>query len=180
MIPHHGVTEEQRIELYKITVAHSDIGEALLTTRMFMKTVKDMKDENYLPLQDSIVVAYARPFKRNKPYGALDEKWSSFAIKEYLEMHNKLIETRDKLVAHSDKEYRNVQIVPDGHTPSPAIPPSKGLAITVHTKKFPIEIFPIIEATCLDVGGRLYQEMFEKLEKYYGSMKLPNSPFDLI
>lgn len=180
MIPHYGVTEEQRIELYKIAVAHSDVGEALVAVRLFMNTVKDMQDTNYLPLQDSIVIAYGRAFTRNKPYGKLDKSWSQFNIKEHKEMHDKLLDTRHKLVAHSDIDYRKVQIVPDGYSPSKNIPPSKGLAITVSSKKFSLSAFPVIEAVCLDVGGRLQQEMFDKLDQYYGSIKLPKTSFDLL
>lgn len=62
------VPEKDRINLYKIAIAHNDVTEALFTTRLFTETVKNIRDPNFQPLQDAIVIAYARPFTGNKPY----------------------------------------------------------------------------------------------------------------
>lgn len=174
------VSEEDRIKLYKIAIAHNDVTEALFTTRLFMKTVKDIRDPNFQPLQDAIVIAYARPFTRNKPYGPLDKKWEVFSDHGRQRLHELIVDTRNTLIAHSDKLYRKVQIVPDGTSSVPGLSTTKGLGITVGTKKIAMDMFPRIEALCLDLGGRLDTEMFDLLDTLYGDKKLPPEPFDLV
>ena len=174
------VSEEDKINLYKIAIAHNDVTEALFTTRLFIKTVKGIPDPNFQPLQDAIVIAYARPFTWNKPYGPLDKKWSIFSDHGLQRLHELLVETRNTLIAHSDKLHRKVQIIPDGTSSVPGLPTTKGLGITVGTKKIAMDMFPRIEALCLDLGGRLDKEMFDLLDKLYGDKNLPPEPFDLL
>jgi len=174
------ISTEDKIKLYKIAIAHNDVTEALFTTRLFIKTVKDIRDPNFQPLQDAIVIAYARPFTGNKPYGPLDREWRSFSDHGMQRLHELLVNTRNTLIAHSDKMYRKVQIVPEGTSGVPGLPTTKGLGITVGTKKIAMDMFPRIEALCLDLGGRLDKEMFDLLDTLYGDKDLPPEPFDLV
>jgi len=180
MINHFTVTEEQRIDLYKLIVAQSDIGEALITTKYFIETVKDMSDPKFLSLQDTIVILYSRPFKRSKPYGKLPDKWGNFNVKEYQNLHEMLLNHRDKVVAHSDYEKKKVQIIPKGCTTIKGMEPSSDINFTVSSIKLPIKLFPKIEQLCFDLGSRLEFEARNKLNELYGSFELPKSPFDLI
>lgn len=91
------VSEKDRINLYKIAIAHNDVTEALFTTRLFIKTVQDIRDPNFQPLQDAIVIAYARPFTGNKPYGPLDKKWVTFNDHGLQRLHELLVKTRNTL-----------------------------------------------------------------------------------
>ncbi len=174
------VPESERIELYKIAIAHNDITEALFTTRLFLKTVKGIKDWSFQPLQDAIVIAYARPFTRNKPYGPLDKKWERFTDPGLQRLHELILRTRHTLIAHSDKQYHQVQIIPPGTSTIPGIPTNKDVALTVSTKKIARIMFPRIEQLCLDIGGRLDKEVFDLLDKLYGGRDLPKEPFDLV
>lgn len=174
------VSEKERINLYKIAIAHNDITEALLTTRLFLQTVKDVRDPKFLPLQDAMVIAYARPFTANKPYGALDKRWRTFHDPGLERLHELLVKTRNKLIAHSDKLHRKVQIIPKETSHIPGIPPNKTIALTVSNKKISLAMFPRIEALCLDLGRRLDKEMFDLLDKLYGNKELPKEPFDLL
>lgn len=174
------VPEKDRVNLYKIAIAHNDITEALFTTRLFIKTVRDIRDPNFQPLQDAIVIAYARPFTGNKPYGSLDKKWEVFSDHGMQRLHELLVNTRNTLIAHSDKLYRKVQIVPEGTSSVPGLSTTKGLGITVGTKKIAMDMFPRIEALCLNLGGRLDIEMVDLLDALYGGKKLPPEPFDLV
>jgi len=180
MIEHHGVPKKDRIHLYKVTIANSDVSSALFTTRLFLKTVKSMKSDGFMPLQDSIVVAYARPFTSNKPYGPLDKKWGLFNISGMQNLHDQIIEYRHKLVAHSDKKYRTVQIIPKGTAKVPVGPSNVETAIQLSTTKFTMDTFTKIEKLCLNLGGRLNQEMFRMIEKLYSNGNLPSFPFDLL
>lgn len=174
------IPKEEKIKLYKIAIAHNDITEALFTTRFFLETVKDIRDPNFQPLQDAIVIAYARPFTGNRSYGPLDKKWGMFGDHGMQRLHELLVDTRNTLIAHSDKLYRKVQIIPDGTSTVPGLPTTKGLGITVGTKKIAMDMFPRIEALCLDLGGRLDTEMFDLLDSLYGDKELPSEPFDLV
>lgn len=174
------IREKEKIELYKIAIAHNDITEALFTTQLFLKTVKTIKDWRFQPLQDAIVIAYARPFTRNKPYGRLDKKWETFNNPGLQRLHELILKTRHTLIAHSDKQYRKVQIIPPGISTIPGIPTNKDIALTVSNKKIAMIMFPKIEKLCLDIGGRLDREMFSLLDKLYCGNKLAKKPFDLV
>ncbi|MBI2039910.1 hypothetical protein HYT18_02460 [Candidatus Microgenomates bacterium] len=174
-----NISREDRINLYKLAIARNDITEALFTTRLFLETVKSIRDPNFQPLQDAIVIAYARPFKRNRPYGSLDKRWEKFdsGIER---LHELIIETRDTLVAHSDTLYRKVQIIPKGISNIPGIPTNEDIALIVSTKKIALDMFPRIEILCMDLGSRLNDEINDLLEKLFGNKQLPNEPFDLL
>jgi len=174
------ISKKDKIDLYKIAVAHNDITEALFTTRLFLKTVKSIQDWSFQPLQDAIVIAYARPFTCNKPYGSLDKKWEKFDDAGLERLHELMIKTRHTLIAHSDKLYRKVQVIPKGTSNIPGVPKNKEVALTVSNKKIAMVMFPRIEALCLDLGGRLDKKMFDLLDKLYGNKNLPPKPFDLL
>ena len=176
----NDVSDEDKVNLYKIAIAHNDVTEALFTTRLFLKNVKDIKDPNFQPLQDAIVIAYARPFTSNRPHGPMGPRWSRFNDHGLQRLHELIVETRNTLVAHSDKLHRRVQIIPKGTSNIPGIPPNEEVTLTVANKKISMKMFPRIEALCLDLGGRLDKEMFDLLEQLYGDKKLPNEPFDLL
>lgn len=181
MPEHPGVTKEERIELYQIAVANSDIGEALLTTRFFIKNVKDIRDDLWMPLQDTIVISYARPFTSNKPFGPVDSNYVDNLSGNMKKLHLMLINTRNKLIAHSDLSERKVQITPPGVRLALDSEPTSGVGIQLTKSRFTIELFPDIERLCVAIGGKFNKIMLEKVEKYYGSMNnLPSEPFDLI
>lgn len=174
------IPKQKRIKLYKLAIARNDITEALLTTRLFMNTVKSISDWSFQPLQDAIVIAYARPFTGNKPYGSLDQSWGNFGDAGLEKLHELMLETRNTLIAHSDRLHRNVQIVPKGTSSIPGIETNKDLALTVSNEKIAINMFPRIELLCLDLGGRLDKEIYKLLDELYGDKNLPPEPFDLL
>lgn len=181
MPEHPGVTKEERIELYKIAVANSDISEALITTRLFLEEVKDMQNPLYRALQDTIIISYSRPFKRSEPFGELDSRYLDILDRDTKNFHNKIISLRDKVIAHSDWSDRKVQIVPIGNKPTSNSDPNKEVAIQISTKRLPISEFRQIEKLCMLVGGSLDRLMQNKIKNFYGdSSLLPEKPFDLI
>lgn len=180
LIEHPGVTFQERVELYKLVVARSDISEALFACRLFMKTIHSMQDEGYLYFQNSIIVAYARPFKRSRPHGSLSQEWPGFTNESFQKAHELILENRDKLVAHSDGELRRVKIVPPGSTSVPDHPPSVGLGVQLNTSKIALDYLSVIENTCFDLGKRLNDKVDSELERMYGKMSLPKDPFDLL
>ena len=105
---------DDRGTLYKLVVARSDFIEALFTARYVIANVHDPRDELWFPLQDAIVVSYARPFTGNRPLGSPAPEWSVFGDPKLQSLHDDLIELRHKTIAHSDAAIRRVLIVPPG------------------------------------------------------------------
>lgn len=180
MIKHHGISKSDRIKLYKLIVARSDVTAALFSTRLFIKTVKSMSDDGFIPLQESIIVSYSRPFTRNKPYGSLDSKMVSFLDKKFQKLHHMIIDHRNKIVAHSDLKYKKVQIVPPGASKIKGVPTNSTVAVQLSIPKLTINTFRNVEKLCLSVGGKLDKDIDDLLAKTYEKIKLPKKPFDLL
>ncbi len=170
---------DQKRELYKLIIARSDITAALNVCDLFLKEVKGLDHPLYYPLFCSIVICYARPFTDNRPLGRLPKKWTIFPNARAQWTHNKLISTRNELMAHSDFNIRGVQIIPAGVKHRKINFISKGIGVTVKTFYFPLERFRNIRANCLYLGSKLHVAIEEQIEILFGNMDLPNAPFDI-
>jgi hypothetical protein len=82
---------QKKKELYQLAVARSDITAALKTCDLIIQQVKEIGNDLYQPLFHVIVIAYARPFTRNKPFGPLPSEWSKFSDPAFQEMHDDLV-----------------------------------------------------------------------------------------
>lgn len=170
---------KRKKELYKIVVARSDITAALNACELFLSIVNDLGDDLYIPLLNAIIVCYSRPFSKNKPLGPLPKKWRRFDSSRFQEIHKGLLELRNKTVAHSDLEIRKVFVIPKGARVRKTDIRSEGLGVGISNRALPMEIFPEIRATCLDLGGRLNIEVKEQLELLFGDKDLPSEEFEL-
>lgn len=172
----------QKKDLYRLLIARSDMHASLKASELIIKYVKNIKDEYLYPLTTSVVVCYARPFTGNKPYGPLPKKWSKFDNPQYQDIHNRLLQARHELFAHSDMNVRKVQIVP------PNIPlgidggkelKSPEIGTQVSNTLFEIDFFKIVRETNLDIGRRLQAEIDKLIIDLYENMELPNGVFNL-
>jgi len=166
-------------EFYKIVVARSDITAALKACELFLSTVKDLGDDSYFPLLNAIIVCYSRPFSKNKPLGPLPKKWHRFDNGRFQEVHETILELRNKTVAHSDLEIRKVFIIPKGTPVRKTGIRSEALGVGISNRALPMEIFPEIRATCFDLGRRLNVEVKEQLELLFRDKDLPQEEFEL-
>jgi hypothetical protein len=169
-------------QLYKLVVARSDIAAAVNACDLFISRVKNVGDDLYFPLLNAIVVCYSRPFSTNRPFGSLPNKWHKFANKKYQALHEKLIDLRDKIIAHSDLEIRKVYIYPKGtfigkNGQRELKTANLGVAIT--NTVLPVEVFSDIRATCFDLGLRLNAEVEKQLHSLYGNTSFPPGQFEL-
>ena len=172
----------QKRDLYCLLVARSDIIASLNTCNLILNNVKSIKDDYLYPLTTSVVICYSRPFTANKPYGALPKKWNKFDNPKYQITHDKLLQARHELFAHSDINVRKAMIVPqnipliiDGgrELKSPEI------STQVTYKLFEIDFFDIVKKTNLDIGMRMQKEIDKLLIDLYANMELPNEIFNL-
>lgn len=172
----------QKRDLYRLLIARSDLNASLNACDLILKNVKSIKDEILYPLTTSVVVCYSRPFTANKPYGALPKKWGKFDRPQYQTTHEKLLQARHELFAHSDMNVRKAQIVPQNvplvidegkELKSPEI------STQVSYKLFELGFFEIVRETNLDLGRRMHAEINKMVIDLYENMQLPNDVFNL-
>ncbi|MFQ5714168.1 MAG: hypothetical protein ACE5GU_09060 [Candidatus Scalinduaceae bacterium] len=176
------IRSQRKKELYKLLVARSDITASLEACKLMLKHVDGIGNKLYYPLYAAIVVCYARPFTKNRPYGSLPKRWSQFDSEPMKRTHNKLIKARHELIAHSDMTIREAMIVPpnvamgakDGkNLKSPEI----GVQTTMYY--YPLDFFKNVHKTAHDLGSRLNTEIDKVVEELYGGMELPNAAFKI-
>lgn len=165
-------------ELYRLTVARSDIAAAYRFCELLRRDVSHIGHELYLPLFHAIVVSYGRPFTTNKPHGGLPDRWSRLGVKRLQRMHDTLIETRNTYVAHSDAGVRRVSITP----PTWLIPgrgTPAGLSVQILFGVYTLEFFDVARETCSYQTTRMTKEIDRLLEELFGARELPTEPFEL-
>ena len=172
----------QKRDLYRLLVARSDMNASLRAADFIIKNVKSIKDDNLYPLTTSVIVCYARPFTANKPYGSLPNKWSKFDNPQYQATHDKLLQDRHELFAHSDMNVRKALIVP------PYVPlrihggeewKSPEIGTEVSYTLFELDFFKIVRETNIDIGRRMQTEIDKLIIDLYENMELPNKAFSL-
>jgi hypothetical protein len=168
--------------LYKLMLARSDMNATISACKLMLSTVTGFGHELYYPLYASIIICYARPFTKNKPYGALPNKWQRFDSQEGKRTHQKILRARHELVAHSDMTVRKAMIVPAGvvigeHDGKQIRSPEIGTKTTLYY--FPIKFFSSVHSNALEIGSRLNQEIDIIVAELYSDMELPGVAFDL-
>lgn len=171
-------TKYEKRNLYKLILARSDITSALFTCRYCQENVKDIRNKIWLPLQEAIIVTYSRPFTDNKPLGSLKKSWGIFPNGKLQSVHKKILEARDKQIAHSDLEQNKVSIVPKGVPAPPDNHISSSVMILISSFKFPLAFFEDVEILCSYIGKRLNIEIDSELERLYGK-STSTEKFDL-
>jgi hypothetical protein len=166
-------------ELYQLAVARSDIKAAMSTCNLIIQHVRELGSDLYSPLFHAIVIAYARPFTKNRPLGRLPEEWSTFSNPQAQELHDELIKSRDQYIAHSDKEVRKVRIFPHGAPLGETGLKSGGVSLTVRTMAFSISWFQDVRSLCLDLGTRLNKRVEDLLTELYAGREMPPKAFEL-
>jgi hypothetical protein len=170
--------KQKKKELYKLTVARSDIGAAHSTCKLLLNTVKNLLDDLCMPLQAAIVISYARPFTKNDPYGALPEKWQRFSTPSHTSLHKKMLELRHKVIAHSDAEARIVHIYPPGFRISPdMVSACYGSGCT--TFALPLDAFREFMLLSKDLGTRINDKIDQLLDEIHTDEERTEHPFEL-
>jgi hypothetical protein len=169
---------KRRQALYRLAIARSDIKAAAEIAAYAEKYVPDM-NELWIPLQDALVSAYARPFTSNRPHGPLANAWAKFSDPRHQELHRELIALRNELVAHSDASRRTVVVFPpnvpflDGREPLARVTLAIG-----QTRRSP-DFFKSVRELCDDLLGRLHAATEEQLQHLFGDTNRTR-PFDLL
>lgn len=165
---------ELKKQLYRLAVGRSDVHRAYATSELLRREVHDLADDLYHPLLHATAISYGRPFAVSRAGSTIGARWARFARPVLLDTHNKLIELRNKFVAHSDPMERTVQIIP------PRVALLEGRrehfdrpGIGVRDIAYPVEWFELVSATAADLGARLDAEVERLLQVLYGGMRVP-------
>jgi hypothetical protein len=84
-----------------LAARRGDINQASALAAYAEEHVPEINDL-WIPLQDAVVIAYARPFTSNKPFGALPARWSKFDDLRNQSLHDEILRMRHEVVPHSD------------------------------------------------------------------------------
>ena len=167
-------------ELHKLVVARSDVNAARHACEVLLTRIKDLGDDLYMPLLYAAAISYGRPFSDNRPIGPLPGRWRRFDDPRLQKTHDDLLETRNKLVAHSDPAERTVDIYPPGAPLGKTGLVSGGVSVSIRLGGvFTIARFQDVYDTCMDLGGRLNDEVQALLQELYGNRELPKTDFPL-
>ena len=180
---------EKKREIYKLILAQSDIWDACKTCEHFLTVIGPHAAKNsgpyagmnhplYYPLLEAIVISYARPFTQNNGLGQLVKKWGGFTNRRHKEAHEKIIRSRNELVAHSDPFVRKVKIEPPGVRKLGDIQSSE-IGFSIRGYWFTIMEVEVFHDTARDLAARLLEEVEKNLTSLYGGMDLPAKAFDL-
>lgn len=166
-------------ELYRLIVARSDILAAHTVASYAADEVSDIRHPLWIPLQEVSIVSYARPFTANRPYGPLPSEWGLFDNPREQTLHDDLIESRNRLVAHSDAGMRKVTVIPPGFEFTRGRQAGALGGIGISATRYSPEHFSDIADLCLTLGRRLNTAIEGIREALFQDHKLPDYPFDL-
>jgi hypothetical protein len=154
-------TDRRKFNAQKLFVATSDIRAATNACQFLIENVKDKNHPLYVPLLTAIIVSYARPFSesRKRGYGELKGKWRKFPNRELQDMHETLLDMRNKVIAHSDSDARKVEIQIEDTQLGKRIS-----SVSVVSQSLPLEVFPAVLRVCRDLGDRLELEALNELD----------------
>ena len=161
---------KQQKKLVRLISAFSDMTTSLRAANLLLGGVSE---ELYGHLFLSMVVAYGRPFTENYGVGRIQcdyPNYPDFGDGEMGDRHARLLDLRNKFLAHSSVEGTRVQIIPPG-----LVNPVGGVALSSFT-------FNIVKRTFADVrfvewlrvapetfGKRLYSDIGQLLEDTFGA-----------
>jgi len=176
------MNEHKRRELHKLIVADSDIVDTIYAVRLFIKEVDGITHPLFMPLQETIIISYARPFTDNEPFGTLSKKYCKFSSQRLADLHKKMIDTRNHYIAHSDSDVRRVTIIPPGtkNYGEYRSGRSKDIGFEITNKRFEIATFTDILELCQDVGSSIHKDVNKLLDELFPSSSNPGSPIELI
>ena len=173
------VVREKKRNLYRLALARSDIAAAMEGCDHLLREQIDVSHALYWTLHNGIVVSYGRPFTRNRPYGPLDEKWSTFEDPRFAELHALLMDLRHKTVAHSDLAMRKVFIVPAGARMFETGRRNTALGTAVQNWAVPTSTWSEIREHCLELGSSINIEVETELQLLYRGGFYTPQPFEL-
>ncbi len=90
--------------LWRVAFAKMSIARAIESCNFIIVNVKTTDDPIYYPLVTAVFVLYAKPFGDNNGAGRISSKHASYDSPEKRNLHDMLMQGRNKFYAHVDVE----------------------------------------------------------------------------
>jgi hypothetical protein len=160
---------KQQKKLVRLISAFSDMNDSVCAAKLLLGGVPD---EIYNQLFLSMVVAYTRPFTENYGVGRIQCDYPAYPEDcddaKMLERHNRLLDLRNKFLAHSSAEGTCIQIIPPGVTCRPGSPPQPKFDFIIGKRVFPkIEFVECLHVAPVTFGKRLHFDIVNLLGKIF-------------
>lgn len=173
-------TIKQRKKLVRLISALSDISDSLHAADLLMAGVSE---DLYQHVFGSMVMAYGRPFFESDGVGRIQcdyPNYPDFGDAEMPLRHTRLIDLRNKFLAHSSAEGTRVQIIPPGVENSPGIPLKTTFDFNIGKRTFPdvryVEWLRVAPAIFM---GRIHSDIIQLLAESFGDDPTLQTPFEL-
>lgn len=106
--------ERMKSEFIRLVYASTDIRSARETFELIIDSAYTPEQPITQSLLAGAIVSYAKPFIGNSEYGSLQGKIVRITEIEQQKMHNRLVQSRNKIIAHNDKDHVEIVIFPPG------------------------------------------------------------------
>jgi hypothetical protein len=171
---------KQQKKLVRLISALSDMWDSVQAANLL---VGGVPDELYGHLFLSMVVAYGRPFTENQGVGRIQcdyPRYPDFGDSEMSVRHSRLLDLRNKFLAHSSVEGTRVQIIPPG-VPNPLEKPTKAnFTFTMGKRTFAeVRYVEWLRVAPETFGRRLYSDIEQLVQQAFGAQPGLTAPFEL-
>lgn len=169
------MNRKQEKKLIRLISAVSDVDECLTASEAL---IAGAPDPLFNHLFVSMVVSYGRPFTENYGAGRIQNEYPNFpdeldSAEDLRQRHNRLIDMRDKFLAHSSVEGTQVIIIPPG-VPNPlGIPAKPVFDFNVGKRRFGrVEFVEWLRILPLTFQHKLMADIQELLVALFGKRNL--------
>ena len=132
----------------------------------------------------SMVVSYGRPFTENKGVGCIMvdyPDYPEFLDEEMVLRHRRLVDLRNKFLAHSSSEGVRVQVIPPGISNPLTSKSNATFDFNVGRRKFPdLQYVKWLLELPLAFKKVLHADILRVLKERYGPEKPLNAPFEIL
>jgi hypothetical protein len=175
-----ATTTKQQKKLVRLISALSDMDESVQAANL----VRGAPEQLYLHLFTSMVVAYGRPFTKNYGVGCIQCDYPDYPgdsnDPDMPLRHARLLDLRNKFLAHSSAEGTRVQIIPPG-VPNPVgAPPKNTFDFNVGKRTFQdIRYAEWLRVAPETFKNRLHADIRQLLVESFGDDSGLDAPFEL-
>ena len=172
--------QRQQKKLVRLISALLDMLQSVEAANLL---VRGVSDKLYGHLFLSMVVAYARPFTENQGVGRIQcdyPRYPDFGDSEMSTRHSRLLDLRNKFLAHSSAEGTRVQIIPPG-VPNPLGKPTQANFTFIMGKRTFADLRYVewLRVAPEAFGRRLYSDIQQLIEQAFAAQSGMTTPFEL-
>lgn len=162
----------RRKSLARLIIAASDIRKAISASKQFKNNIKSTRHPLFETLQEATIIAYSRPFTANEGYGQLPSKYYKYQLKKHRQLHREVLTRRNRFVAHSDGDVRDVLIFSKGSLISPNIDSSSGNGYLIDNVHYDVNTMNLLHEMSTILLDKLQADILLELDILFESIKL--------